>query len=357
MLCEIEFLAVGESSRAGDCIVVRYGDVNDYKLMVVDGGTAETGEALVKHLKAQFDQKAKVEHVVLTHSDADHASGLRELLREIPVSNLWLHVPWLHAKEAIDLSLFKDGRWTEAGLMKAIKDQYDIIAEIMDLAIEKKVQIFEPYQGGQDFGAEQADDHAHHCDGHAVPAHADRIAMEAERHVLLEHQRELLRVPGLPDQPHRRSAIQFIGRSRVTGLLGRGGHGLADAGRQHAMKPSLGVRIEVVVAVTQQLGGGGAAPALEQAILHALAGVARDARQRIAGATISSNRQDRRADHLRLSEQAYDQDGNRRERQQSRSQPRRPIVRVHEQLSERFHRRRDLSRILLLGWKTRRQRL
>ena len=51
--CEVEFLAVGDGSRAGDAIAVRYGDVNDYKLMIVDGGTADTGEAIVAHLKAQ----------------------------------------------------------------------------------------------------------------------------------------------------------------------------------------------------------------------------------------------------------------------------------------------------------------
>ena len=84
MKCEVEFLAVGEESRAGDCIVVRYGEIDAYQLMVVDGGTAATGETLVTHLKAQFGADVRVEHVVLTHADADHASGLRELLKEIP---------------------------------------------------------------------------------------------------------------------------------------------------------------------------------------------------------------------------------------------------------------------------------
>jgi beta-lactamase superfamily II metal-dependent hydrolase len=149
MLCEIEFLAVGESSRAGDCIVARYGEIDDYKLMVVDGGTAETGESLVKHLRAQFGEDVQIEHVVLTHSDADHASGLRELIREMPVSNLWLHVPWLHAEETISQSLFKDKRWTAAGLTTAIKKEYDIIVEIVDVALEKGCQIYEPFQGNQ----------------------------------------------------------------------------------------------------------------------------------------------------------------------------------------------------------------
>ena len=56
MFCEVEFLAVGEASSAGDAIIVKYGNLNDYKLMVVDGGTTKTGETLVEHLKSHFGQ-------------------------------------------------------------------------------------------------------------------------------------------------------------------------------------------------------------------------------------------------------------------------------------------------------------
>lgn len=143
--CEVEFLAVGDGSRAGDAIVVRYGDVNDYKLMIVDGGTADTGEAIVAHLKAQFGNDVGLEHVVLTHSDADHASGLREVLREIPVANVWLHIPWLLSDDAI--ALFKNKSWTKDGLSAAIKKEYDIVAEIVDLAVAAKCKVYYPFTG------------------------------------------------------------------------------------------------------------------------------------------------------------------------------------------------------------------
>ena len=74
---------------------------------------------MVAHLKRHFGKSVSLAHVVLTHSDADHASGLRELLQEIPVANMWLHIPWLLAEEA--RHLFKDKRWTEDGLRTAIK--------------------------------------------------------------------------------------------------------------------------------------------------------------------------------------------------------------------------------------------
>jgi beta-lactamase superfamily II metal-dependent hydrolase len=91
--CEIEFLAVGEGAKAGDAIVIRYGDVNAYELMLIDGGHAETGDEIVAHLKEHFGPNPVLEHVVLTHSDADHASGLRTVLQEISANNLWVQVP------------------------------------------------------------------------------------------------------------------------------------------------------------------------------------------------------------------------------------------------------------------------
>jgi beta-lactamase superfamily II metal-dependent hydrolase len=142
---EIEFLAVGSGAKPGDAIIVRYGDQTTYKLMLVDGGTSETGDKIVAHLKKHFGPTAALEHVLLTHSDADHASGLRAVLREIPVSNLWLHVPWLLSAEAIHL--FKDKRWTPEGLSAAIKKEYDIVSEIFDLASSKHIAMFYPFQG------------------------------------------------------------------------------------------------------------------------------------------------------------------------------------------------------------------
>lgn len=145
MNCEIEFLAVGTGSKPGDAIILRYGDVNAYQLMLVDGGTAETGDKIVAHLKQYFGPHVELEHVLLTHSDADHASGLRTVLGEIPVKNMWLHVPWLLSAEAVHL--FKDKRWTADGLSAAIKKEYDIVSEIFDLANAQGCKMFYPFQG------------------------------------------------------------------------------------------------------------------------------------------------------------------------------------------------------------------
>lgn len=145
MNCEIEFLAVGTGSKPGDAIILRYGDVNAYHLMLVDGGYAETGDEIVAHLKRYFGPNVELEHVLLTHADGDHASGLRTVLKEITVKNMWLHVPWLLSAEAIHL--FKDKRWTVDGLSTAIKKEYDIVSEIFDLANAQGSKMFYPFQG------------------------------------------------------------------------------------------------------------------------------------------------------------------------------------------------------------------
>jgi beta-lactamase superfamily II metal-dependent hydrolase len=145
MKFEIEFLAVGSSSRPGDAIIVRYGDPSAYELMVVDGGTTETGETMVAHLKEQFGDHVWLRHVALTHSDADHASGLRVLLRDIPVVNLWLHIPWNHAAES--RSLFADKSFTDDTLREAIRQEYDIISDICDLAVAKGCNVLYAFAG------------------------------------------------------------------------------------------------------------------------------------------------------------------------------------------------------------------
>jgi len=147
MKCEIEFLPVGDASKAGDAIVVRYGEPDAYELMLVDGGTLDTGDAIVEHLRQQFGPAVTLSHVVLTHSDSDHASGLRKVLEEVPTTNLWLHVPWLHAAET--LHLFGDKRWTAAGLANAIKGEYGIVSDILDLARDKGCAVYFPDQGSQ----------------------------------------------------------------------------------------------------------------------------------------------------------------------------------------------------------------
>lgn len=144
---DVEFLPVGDGTKAGDAIVISYGANEPEALMVVDGGTEEAGNAMVEHIKKYFGKDVTISHVVNTHPDADHASGLRPILENFRVTNLWLHGLWYHAAEMIHL--FKDKRWTVDGLAQAIKSKYPIIDELINLAQSHGTKIYEPFQGVQ----------------------------------------------------------------------------------------------------------------------------------------------------------------------------------------------------------------
>jgi len=144
MSLEIEFLPVGEGSKAGDCIVARYGTLEGFCLMVVDGGTTETGKSLVDHIRAQYPTATRIEHVVLTHADADHASGLRELFGEFEIGRLWMHVPWTLAREA---TAYFECHPHPDKLEKKVHEEYDILAELVALANQHRVPVEMPFAG------------------------------------------------------------------------------------------------------------------------------------------------------------------------------------------------------------------
>lgn len=145
MNCEIEFLPVGDGCKPGDGIVIRYGDANGWELMVIDAGNLDCGKALVRHVQNAFGNDALITHAVVTHPDADHASGMREVLAGLPVSNLWLHLPWQFAAAA--RPYFANKTWTDQGLAQELRREYGIIGELVDLAAENNISVYQPFAG------------------------------------------------------------------------------------------------------------------------------------------------------------------------------------------------------------------
>ena len=142
----IDFLPVGNGEKSGDAIAVRYGYPGEYKIMVIDGGTKESGQALVDHIKTYY-KTDHVDYVVNTHPDADHASGLSVILEQMSVGELWIHRPWEHSSEIRDL--FKDGRITDNSLSERLKDALNAAYALEELAEEKGVTIKEPFTGSE----------------------------------------------------------------------------------------------------------------------------------------------------------------------------------------------------------------
>lgn len=141
----IDFFPVGTGNKSGDAIVLKYGTDYANNLMVVDGGSLTTGQTLVEHINESFGNPTVIEHVVCTHQDADHASGLRKIIEAFEVKNLWVHQPWLYAEYLVDA--FKH-RWSADGLRKHLReDCFPIVASLCDLAEDYGVPLRQPFQG------------------------------------------------------------------------------------------------------------------------------------------------------------------------------------------------------------------
>jgi len=142
---ELDFLPVGSESKCGDAIALRYGTPAEYNVMVVDGGDLAAGAALVEHINSRFGVVSWIEHVVCTHCDSDHVSGLRNVIEKFEIHNLWVHQPWLHAAE---LNPHFKGNWTDDNLAAHLRyDCFPIVSELCDLAEQKGVTLREPFAG------------------------------------------------------------------------------------------------------------------------------------------------------------------------------------------------------------------
>lgn len=141
---EIDFLAVGDGEKSGDAIALRYGLPGAYKVMVVDGGNKESGQALVDHIKDCY-QTTHVDFLVNTHPDSDHASGLEVVMENLQVGAAWVHQPWNYPEKII--SWFKDGRITVDSLRDRLQDALYHAYRIEEIAKTKHVPLYEPFQG------------------------------------------------------------------------------------------------------------------------------------------------------------------------------------------------------------------
>jgi len=140
---EIDFLKVG-TSKSGDAIAWRYQQNGRQVIGVVDGGFQETGEALRDHINQYYDNPSFIDYVVATHNDGDHAGGLRTILEEFDIGQLWMLRPWEYAQELLP----RFARFTTVdGLSKRLKEIYPNLAELEDIANERNIEIYEPFRG------------------------------------------------------------------------------------------------------------------------------------------------------------------------------------------------------------------
>lgn len=142
---EIEFLPVGESSKSGDAILIRFGKLNvpsEQRVILIDGGTRDTGEKIVEKIRNNYSTNS-IDLIISTHPDADHSFGLSYVLDNINVYKLCVHKPW--ERSNIIQTLFSNGKITNIALSKYIRDSLENVYDLVNVAKSKGVKVEEPF--------------------------------------------------------------------------------------------------------------------------------------------------------------------------------------------------------------------
>ena len=141
---EIDFFPVGDKSKSGDAICMRWGyglctDKPEQFVMVVDGGFKGDGVKMIKHIKEVYKSKS-IDVVINTHPHADHLGGLHELIDDncIVIKHLALHTPWLHPK--VD-KFFKDGRVTSKSVKSNLREGLESVYSLVSKSKNRKIPV------------------------------------------------------------------------------------------------------------------------------------------------------------------------------------------------------------------------
>jgi beta-lactamase superfamily II metal-dependent hydrolase len=142
---ELDFLDI-ESKKSGDAIPIRYELNGTTWIHLVDGGYQACGEKVINHIRTYYTNQSYIDKVIVTHPDGDHTGGLRTVLKEIDVKELWMLRPWTYAEEII--SRFVNYTSVER-LRQRLKAVYPNLAALEEIAIERGIPIYEPFQGAR----------------------------------------------------------------------------------------------------------------------------------------------------------------------------------------------------------------
>ena len=145
---EVDIIGVGQESKSGDAIAVRWGNLfgprSEQKVVIIDGGFRDSGQDVVDHVKKYY-QTDSIDAVISTHPDQDHVSGLDIVLDELSVRELWIHKPWEHNQGLA--CKFADGRVTDSSLGERLRKSLDSASDLVTKAEEQGIHIVEPFAG------------------------------------------------------------------------------------------------------------------------------------------------------------------------------------------------------------------
>lgn len=111
-------------------------------MIIIDTGFTSDGEKIKKHIKDYYFVD-KVDLIIITYPDLDHIGGLKYILENMDVGELWIHRPSPHST----MVQVDDGRVTENSKTKRLRECKAKIEEAIGIAEDKKIIIKEPFQG------------------------------------------------------------------------------------------------------------------------------------------------------------------------------------------------------------------
>jgi beta-lactamase superfamily II metal-dependent hydrolase len=110
----------------------------------VDGGFTDTGQKVVDHIQEHYGRDYFINHMVLSHADNDHATGLVEVMKKMTVKHLWMNRPWLYAAQTIQH--FHQG-YTVEGLVKKMREMHPYLVDLENEAAKQGTKIHDVFQG------------------------------------------------------------------------------------------------------------------------------------------------------------------------------------------------------------------
>jgi len=140
---QIDFLDIGDK-ESGDCIILQWNNIFNNKIAVIDTGYSNDGKK-IKDFINKYHNTNKIDLVIITHADADHIGGLKYILEEMEVEELWIHKPWEYNNDL--KSLFLDGRITNHSISERLKIFLENAYEAVKIANKKNIKIYEPFKG------------------------------------------------------------------------------------------------------------------------------------------------------------------------------------------------------------------
>ena len=140
---EIDFIEAGEKG-SGDAITIRHRRGYFDFIYVIDGGYTNDGQKIVDHIRMYYGANSPIDHLVLSHPDSDHASGLVTVLEKMNVGCLWMNRPWMHVDQL--MPMFE--RYQDRDRLTArLRRDFPKVAELESLANGKNITIRDAFQG------------------------------------------------------------------------------------------------------------------------------------------------------------------------------------------------------------------